>query len=243
MGADRRWPLVVAANRDERLGRPSESWALRELGGGSCAVAPRDVEHGGTWIGVADGGLFAAITNYYSPEGRFPDRGRRTRGELVSAALTARSTEAARAAVRALDPHRYNPFHLVVATGAGGFLWRYDGRRAEMDEVGPGLHVVSERDPHGRGPRAEYVRAHWPVDLSPGKLRQLLAGHGRPEQDFPCVHLGTEYGTRSSAVLRLASSLDHSELYVADGSPCVAPFDDRSRLLAELAARFRAPSP
>ena len=122
VGTDRRWPLVLAANRDERLGRPSEGWALRDLGGGLRAAAPRDVEHGGTWIGVAAAGFLAAITNYYSPEGRFPDRSGRTRGELVRMALAASSVGAARSTLRALDPDRYNPFHLVVVGGDGGFL-------------------------------------------------------------------------------------------------------------------------
>ena len=73
LGADRRWPVVVAANRDERLGRPSEGWALRDGAGGPRYAAPRDAEAGGTWIGVAQTGLLVGITNYYSPDDRFPD--------------------------------------------------------------------------------------------------------------------------------------------------------------------------
>ena len=57
--ADRRWPLVVAANRDERLGRPSEDWALRSPPGAQRHAAPRDAVAGGTWIGVGASGLFA----------------------------------------------------------------------------------------------------------------------------------------------------------------------------------------
>jgi hypothetical protein len=49
------------------------------------------------------------------------------------------------------------------------------------------------------------------------------------------VHGGAEYGTRSSAVLRLAASLAASELYVAEGPPCRVQFEDRSALLAALA--------
>jgi hypothetical protein len=37
-------------------------------------------------------------------------------------------------------------------------------------------------------------------------------------------------------VLRLAATLDASELLVADGRPCTTPLEDRSRLLRELAA-------
>ncbi len=237
VGTDRRWPLVVAANRDERLRRPAESWALRDLPGGVRAAAPRDVEQGGTWIGVSETGLFAAITNFHSPDGRFPEPGRRSRGALVSAALEAGGLAAARERARATDVERYNPFHLLVLQGAGGFLWRYDGAQAALEEVGAGLHLVTEGDPFGRGPRGEWLRHHWPMDLAPARLRQLLATHGEPARDFPCIHMGDVYGTRSATVLRLAPSLDHSELYVADGSPCTAPLEDRSRLLLDLAGR------
>jgi hypothetical protein len=234
VAADRRWPLVAAANRDERMGRPSEGWALRDLPGGARAAAPRDAVQGGTWIGVSETGLFAAITNYHPPDEGYPDRSRRSRGELVNRALAARSLEDARAAAEAADPHGYNPFHLVVIAGSRGFVWRYDGERAALEEVGPGLTVVTERDPRGRCSRGDWVRAHWPLDLSPPRLRELLAGHGEPPWNYPCIHLGAIYGTRSGCILRLGQDLDRSELYVADGSPCAALFEDRSDLLATL---------
>jgi uncharacterized protein with NRDE domain len=237
VAADRRWPLVMAANRDERLGRASESWALRELPGGVRAASPRDLEAGGTWVGVADSGLLVAITNYHAPDRTGPDRSLRSRGELVSAALSSRRLAAARERARATEAARYNPFHLLVLEGAGGFLWRFDGARAEIEDLGPGLHLVTERDPHGRCPRGEWVRGRWPLDASPGRLRQLLSAHGEPQGDLPCIHLGEAYGTRSSFVLRMARALEHSELYVADGPPCVTPMEDRSRLLAELGGR------
>ncbi len=50
-----------------------------------------------------------------------------------------------------------------------------------------------------------------------------------------CIHMDPVYGTRSSAVLRLAADLAASELYAADGRPCTAPLEDRSDLLAALA--------
>jgi hypothetical protein len=235
LGADRRWPVVVAANRDERLGRAAEGWALRATPGGVRWAGPRDAQAGGTWIGVSATGVVAALTNFHAPFDWYPDPARRSRGELVPRALEAPSAAGAREALAPLDPSAWNPFHLVVADPGSAFLWWYDGERSGLEPLGPGLHLVTEDSPTGAGPRGDLVRTRWPLDLSPARLRELLAGHGQPPWDFPCLHLGDAYGTRSGAILRLAPALDHSELYVADGAPCTAPFEDRSGLLAALA--------
>lgn len=235
--ADRRWPLVVAANRDERLGRAAEGWDVREPRSGPRYAAPRDLLAGGTWIGVSARGVFAAVTNYHLPSGAPPDPALRSRGALVGEALRHSSAEEARTALLAEEARSYNPFHLVVADAHSAFLWRYDGEEAALDDLGPGLHVVTERAPDDRGPRGAAVRDRWPLDHDVLRLRQLLASHG-PGPAATCIHADPLYGTRSSTVLRLARSLAASELYTCDGRPCTSPLDDRSRLLASL-----APSP
>ena len=53
-------------------------------------------------------------------------------------------------------------------------------RRAALEDLGPGLHVATERDPHGRDPRGEALRARWPVDPAPQRLRELLGSHALP---------------------------------------------------------------
>src|SRR5215472_8209722 len=71
-------PLIFAGNRDERHARPSAAagfWpdAPEVLGG-------RDLEAGGTWLGVTAAGRFAVVTNYR--EGLDPPKRPRSRGEL-----------------------------------------------------------------------------------------------------------------------------------------------------------------
>ncbi len=234
---DRRWPLVVAANRDERLGRAAEGWDVREPRPGPRYAAPRDLLAGGTWIGVSARGVFAAVTNYHQPSGAPPDPRRRSRGALVGEALRHPSAGEARGALLDEEASAYNPFHLVVADARSAFLWRYDGEQAALDDLGPGLHVVTEHAPDDRGPRGASVRDRWPLDHDVLRLRQLLAFHG-PGPAATCIHGDPLYGTRSSTVLRLALSLPASELYTCDGHPCTSPLDDRSRLLASV-----APSP
>jgi uncharacterized protein with NRDE domain len=231
---DRRWPILVAANRDERLGRASEGWALRDGRDGVRWAAPRDALAGGTWMGVSARGVFAGLTNFHAPLPWYPDPTRRSRGELVDLALSAPDAAAARDAVRALAAERWNPFHLLVADGAGAFLWWYDGERSALVDLAPGLHVVTERSPDGRCPRGDLVRSRWPLEPSVPHLRELLTVHGPPGEAATCIHGDPTYGTRSSAVIRLAPELSASELYVADARPCVASLEDRSTLLAAL---------
>lgn len=234
---DPRWPIVVAANRDERLHRASEGWALRETSNGVRYAAPGDAVAHGTWIGVSAPGVLAAVTNYHAPVDGYPDPDRRSRGELVPLALAAPSVTAARAALASAPAQRWNPFHLVVADGRDAFLWWYDGEAAGLEELAPGLHVVTESSRTGEGPRGELVRARWPLDLSPSRLREVLTVHAgavAPEA-ATCIHGDPAYGTRSSTVLRLAPDLAASELLAADGRPCTSPLEDRSALLVSLA--------
>jgi uncharacterized protein with NRDE domain len=234
---DRRWPLVVAANRDERLHRDAEGWGLRDGDAGIRYAAPRDLLAGGTWIGLSSRGLFAGLTNYHAPLDWYPDSARRSRGELVGLALRHGSAGEAQGAVSGLDPAAFNPFHLVVADTRDAFLWWYDGERSGLERLGPGLHLVTESSPRGEGARGELVRARWPLDPSPQRLREVMSIHvsDAGARTATCIHMDPVYGTRSSTILRLADDLGASELLVADGPPCRAPFEERGDLVAALA--------
>jgi uncharacterized protein with NRDE domain len=235
--SDRRFPLVVAANRDERLHRDAEGWGLREAGAGIRYAAPRDLLAGGTWIGLSSRAVFAGLTNYHAPFDWYPDAARRSRGEIVGLALRHPSAAEARAALARLDAAAFNPFHLVVADARDAFLWWYDGERAALETLGPGLHLVTESSPTGDGPRGDLVRSRWPLDPTPARMREVLAIHASDPgaRTATCIHMDPVYGTRSSAMLRLAEDLGASELLVADGPPCRAPFADRGDLVAALA--------
>src|ERR1700741_46525 len=76
--------LIVAANRDEYFGRrsaPADFWEDH-----THVLAGRDLEAGGTWLGITLEGRFAALTNYRNPADR--RTGVPSRGALVSDVLT-----------------------------------------------------------------------------------------------------------------------------------------------------------
>ena len=128
------YPLVVAANRDEFYARPSTPigrWpqAPQVIGG-------RDLEAGGTWLGIAEGGRFAAVTNVREPG---MAKGTRSRGELTRNFL-----------VTDLPPKHYadtiayadySGFNLLLADG--DTLVYCSNRDGEPRALAPGVYGLS----------------------------------------------------------------------------------------------------
>ena len=123
------WLLVCAGNRDEYHARPAAPLARWEDEPG--LIAGRDLTGGGTWLGLHEGGRFAVVTNYRTPEGAQP--GRPSRGKLVTDVLAARASE---------PVATMNPFNLFVAQpGRLGLLTNYPA--PEDRPLAPGLHGLS----------------------------------------------------------------------------------------------------
>ena len=68
---------------------------------------------GGSWLGLNDQGVIAAVMNRSGTLG--PQTGKRSRGELVLKALAYDSSTVAATALTDLDPSLYQSFNLVVA--------------------------------------------------------------------------------------------------------------------------------
>ena len=118
------WPLLLAANRDELRSRPwrppARHWPDRP-----DVVGGLDVQAGGTWLGVNDEGLVAAVLNRVGSLG--PAFGKRSRGELVLEALDHADAAAAAEALADLNPDAYRPFNLLVADARDAFWLRHAG--------------------------------------------------------------------------------------------------------------------
>lgn len=106
------YPLVVAANRDEFFARPSAAAALWP---DSNILAGRDLQAGGTWLGISRTGRFAALTNYRDPA-RHKD-GRASRGLLVSDFLSSDESSPGFLSDVAARGVAYNGFNLLASDG------------------------------------------------------------------------------------------------------------------------------
>ena len=159
-------PLVVAANRDEFLGRPAEQMALRTSRTGPI-LSPLDLEAGGTWVGLNQRGVFAGLTNLrpgnlgsrtfgigVKPEGSLASalsmtgpvanpmqQKLKSRGEVVMTALESESAAEAVRTLLTLEEAAYNPFQLLVADGQDAWLIVYRDRPRAI-ELEPGPHIV-----------------------------------------------------------------------------------------------------
>ncbi len=215
-------PLIVTSNRDEYYSRPTEAM---HWWGDVPVLAGRDLQVGGTWMGVTRGGRFAAITNYRNvPEdGKVPERPL-SRGNLVKDFLC---TEAS-AGRWAQDIRRklpdYGEFNLIV----------YDGRELfylnnyhddEASQLGPGFYALSNSLLDSPWPKVDYARqqlrasveqaAHIGSGETAGlldnlALQQTYAPHLLPKTGVPPEWeeilsspfiVAPGYGTRASTVL------------------------------------------
>lgn len=214
------YPLVVAANRDEFHGRPTASsrfWPQQpEL------LAGRDLDQGGTWMGISRDGRFAAITNYRDPARTAPAP--RSRGELTLDFLTGNSRPEDYLAQLAEVADDYAGFNLLV--GNSDSLWYYTNslaapqRRAQ--ELPPGIYGLSNARLDTPWPKVMAGRERLAQALEkepqhdelaavvnnrelaqPGQL-QALDLHGEMDQLLSAQFIVTEiYGTRSTTTLWL----------------------------------------
>lgn len=205
-------PLIVAANRDEFHARPTQ--ALAAWADAPGVYAGRDLEAGGTWLGVGPQGRFAALTNIRDPRQAL---GPRSRGELVAAFLQGELGVEAYLDQVASRSGQYSGFNLLV--GDAGQLGYLHAREAAPRLLEPGVYGLSNAGLDTPWPKLVKARSGLQQLLEsaePEQLMRLLAD-GEPAADSELpetgVGLATErllssvfiasqnYGTRASTVL------------------------------------------
>lgn len=151
----KRW-LTLSANRDEFYQRPTQP--LAEWPDIPGLYAGKDLEQGGTWLGVTKSGRWAALTNVRAP-GEGPQNPR-SRGELVLTYLS--STASPEAWLKQIDSEEYAPFNLLV--GNHHELWYLTNRTTDtssstmlktQQKLAPGRYSLSNASLNSPWPKAE----------------------------------------------------------------------------------------
>lgn len=214
-----RWPLVLAANRDELHARPSR--ALGEWREAPGLIGGRDEQAGGAWLLCSRKGRFAAVTNVR--DGLPAPSAAGSRGGLVLEFVAGGHSAQAFAEGLAASAGDYGRFNLLL--GDGDALWLAGNHpRFRADALSPGLHAVSNGPFDADWPKTRRLRAalaDWLAsapagDGEVGSLFEALADR-RPVDDaeLPDTGVGIErerllappfvlhpvYGTRCSTVL------------------------------------------
>lgn len=206
-------PLVVASNRDEFHARPTAPLARWE--DAPLIRAGRDLEAGGTWLGVDDGGRFATVTNIRGPA-KAP--GKRSRGELPERFLRGDLSPADYLADLVDQTRRYAGFNLLV--GDRDTLCYFNSEEGVPRPLEPGLYGLCNARLDTPWPKLVQARAGLEDalnDPTDDRLLALLADRQQAadgqlpqtgvtvdwERVLSSIFIaGPLYGTRSSLVLR-----------------------------------------
>lgn len=208
------WPLLLAANRDEMVARasrpPGRHWADRQ-----DIVAGYDEFAGGSWLGLNDHGVVAAILNRAGSLG--PAAGMRSRGELVLEALDHADATAAANALAEINSAAYRPFNLLIADNQDVLWLRNQGQGPlTIRPLAAGLHMITSHDLDDPAcPRTAAQLQSWRDAPTPNPestdwqaWEAMLQDRRHPGTDKRAamfIETDSGYGTVSSAVIALPS--------------------------------------
>lgn len=197
-GASPRFPLVIAANRDEdyqRASLPADFWddAPDVLGG-------RDAVAGGSWLAVSRTGRFAAVTNLRGAQLRS-----RSRGMLVRNFVASDSAPAAFAEEVVREGAAYSGFHLLLGS-PHELVYATPEFQTPLES---GVYAITNAPNGEEWPKATIAAAEMQVALASGDADSLLASlmefmtttRGAEEIESEVFIAGERYGTRASTVI------------------------------------------
>lgn len=212
------YPLVIAANRDEFFHRPTRKAGFWE--DQPTVLAGRDLEKGGTWLGIDTAGRVAAVTNYREPPQQRTNSGDLSRGFLVRDYLTGSSPVQVFLEDVARNLHRYDGFNLFA--GDQRNLYFISTYMEKPVSLAPGIHGISNGALDYPWPKVLLGKSRFDGILQKQEVINeedfftLLADRTVPDTgpvpesglDIDTARLiapifvhGEKYGTRSSTVL------------------------------------------
>ena len=228
-------PLLIAANRDEFLSRPTVAPGV--IATNPWIVAGQDLEAGGTWLGLNQNGVVVGLLNRRSASG--PDPSKSSRGLLCLKALQAESLRRIESMLRTEKGDDYNSFTLLAADRERAIVAVPDGHRVAVRELPAGVHLLTNLEVNDPTcPRIarshqlfEEVNIEVDETMRLRDLRAVLSDHSTQlderaleDDNALCIHRGS-YGTRSSSIIALdAAQGSRATYWHADGAPCSTSF-------------------
>ena len=224
-------PFYLGANRDEDYSR-------RSMGPGILSKVPivwggKDLEAGGTWLGVRTQlpSRIAAILNRPALPGADPHAPppsgamRRSRGLLCLEAARADTMALAEVeARRQVQTFGSAPFNLFIADAESVRVIAYDGAELRSRSLAPGWHALTHGTPDDRGdPRI--AQALEQVADAPPTLDLLIAVLSRNDGSGAACRHGERYGTVSSMMIKAQLADGNFECRYFDGPPCSTAYD------------------
>jgi uncharacterized protein with NRDE domain len=210
------YPLIIAANRDESYARPTAELAF--WSDAPQIAAGRDLDAGGTWLGITRQGRWAALTNFRKAGSYM--HGSPSRGQLVSAFLRGAMPPAVYLEqVQARGPE-FNGFNLVIGDHTSAYY--YSNRADSHSKIAPGVHGLSNHLLDTAWPKVTIgcqALADMPRASSQATIEYLMAvlqqrtippDHALPDTGIgipgerilsPIFIAAANYGTRASTVV------------------------------------------
>ena len=218
-----RQPLILLANRDEVHARPTV--ALAQWQDRPSIYAGRDLEAGGSWLGVAERGRFATLTNIRDVS--LP-LGAQSRGALVSNYLASQQSPQAYLQEVASQMNQYSGFNLLV--GDQQSIWYLSSIEPRPIRLTEGVYALCNGSLDEPWPKLVRLRSlfHEHLDADDEVMLELMQDEQRAEDDqLPDTGVGL-------AMERMLSSIFiRGEVYGTRATSVLRYFDDGSSTLVE----------
>lgn len=224
------YPLIIAANRDEFYERPTDT--SRFWSSHPNLLAGKDLQAGGTWMGITRQGRLSALTNVRDPQRIDPDA--ISRGALVTDYLVGQMDNSTYLSTLQQTKTQYNGYNLLF--GDWHDMWVYNNHLDETHQLQTGVYGLSNANLNSPWPKInrgvtnleDYCHQHGPLDMDhffdlltddTQAADHLLPQTGVPiewERKLSSIFIQTEgYGTRSSTILAIDNQdkvtwLEHS---------------------------------
>jgi len=244
------YKLIVAANRDEFYNRrtsPADYWKENPQ-----VLAGKDLEAGGTWMGIRTDGRLSMVTNYRDPANINPMAP--SRGHLVSEFLLKKEEPLPYLTTLSAKGNQYNGFNLIV--GNPNELYYYSNYGDGIKPIPPGLHGLSNHLLDTAWPKVVKGLAKMedllnaPAINSDAVLDALADDTVAPDNQLPDTGVGLEreralssmfiktqgYGSRTSTVLTIDR---HDRVHLVERTYDTATFSHTSKAFEFLIEKHR----